>query len=117
MKRIFSILILCCWTLSSLYSTTDLKVIAGENSFIQPEIHKNSDGKLPIHYQLYSEIEFESEFQKSNGLIPSFSAAEHLKISHIDYRIFQPYTLSYFNFLFSYPLHVPVFLKNRIILI
>lgn len=114
-KKILSILFLFCWILSYLYSTSELKVVTGNDTSVHSEIQKKSEGEPPIHYQLFSEVEFESEFQKFHVLATTLSTVFY-QLYSFD---FSAYYLSYtsLDFLFSYPLHIPVYLKNKIILI
>jgi hypothetical protein len=91
-------------------------VVAGNDTSVHSEIQKKSEGEPPIHYQLFSEVEFESEFQKSHVLATTLSTVIY-QLSLIDFSVYSLHTYSPLDFLFSYPLHIPVYLKNRIILI
>ena len=61
MKQIISILLLACWTLSSLTAQVESYLVSDHTSHVQSIVKQNSESESPDHYQSFSEIDLKDE--------------------------------------------------------
>lgn len=114
MRQIFAIIILICWVLSTFTTNAEPVFVLDHASHIQTIHKKNSESEAPNHYQSFSEIDLKEDRSKLfmtlllNDINDLFWFSNVIYYSEHSYNLIDSVIL---------PLHCPLFIADRQILI
>lgn len=117
MKIIFSILLLFCWTFTSLSAKIHSPLVFDQTAHIQSILKQNSESELPEHYQSFSEIDLKDEKNRFllftiSSLLPELN--DSFSFSKLIYYSLHFYSL---HVTVVFILHLPLYMVVRHLLI
>ncbi len=116
MKQVISIILLICWTLSSLNANTETPLVLDHGSHLQNIIKHNSESESPDHYQSFSEIDIEDERNRL-VLLLFVSILPEINVSKFSNLGYYSEHCHAFHVSVLISLHLPLYIKDRQLLI